>query len=229
MKANDPNSALDNHIKNALKSSGSGIQMVDWSEIEVLIRHEKSPIPIEINKRTALIAAAAAMGLILLFGIFKLVQYYSSQQKEEAEPPVPEQTSFNAIDTQKTSVAYDSSTVKADTIKVESSPIVEKKDSAAIIRKDTSSTKVKTPPKQNKKQNTTTSADTSSVKNIIAEPVVKDTVQPPPVQEIKIPTPVSIDSSGKKKSALNIFSKKKKQKAIKTDTPPAEIKSDSLK
>ena len=141
MKANDPNSALDNHIKNALKSSGSGIQMVDWSEIEVLIRHEKSPIPIEINKKTALIAAAAVTVLILLFGIVKLIQYYSSQPKEEAGPPVPEQTNFNAIDTQKTSIAYDSSAVKTDTVKVEPSLIIEKKDSVAIALKDITSFK----------------------------------------------------------------------------------------
>ncbi|TAL60695.1 MAG: hypothetical protein EPN85_06640 [Bacteroidetes bacterium] len=249
MKSTANNSSLDAFLKERLKSSDENFQPFDWSEVEVLLKHEKSSVPVRISKQNILIAAAAAGVLILAFSIFRLVQYYSTLPAATEVLTDSTQNSFSIIDTNKTA-SPDSAVHKADFSAIDSSAIAIKKkktDSIATpevapkVTQDSfgeSSVKkvndkeipsvVKTTPKQDKKKKQDTiqkavAPDTASAK------VIADTTSKPAPKEVVIETPSVPDTADKKLAAEGTGSKKKKSKAKKggLPSPPADQKTDT--
>ncbi len=250
MKSSPNHNQLDSFIQDALKSPDADLHPFDWSEIEVLLRHEQKSIPMMYrDKKLILISGGAVILLIGLLGIFKIVRYYSSLP-EEAETLIDStQNTFMAVDTQKTIIS-DSTSSMIDTVKIDSSRVSRNEEhktdsilaaSDAFLKKINEKQSadaakiiqsVRTPSeKQDEKQKHTKTqprpVDTSSGKISIEQLPAIDTASKQLIPEIKNDTPSSPpDSSNKRK-------KNKKQKnasadSSKTKTPP-EAKPDSLK
>lgn len=231
MKSAPTNSQLDTFIRNTLKSSDGNFQPVDWSEVEVLLKHEQKSISVGISKKNIFIAVAAAGILVLLVSIFKIIQHYSSLPGEPEILADSTQHTFNLIDNQSTAI-FDSVVLKADTSKIDSSSFANAKRnndsvSTLVVTDKEIYPVIKTTQKQGKKKKTDTMqnlvpVDTASVK------AVSDTVSTPPSKEIIIENPTVPDTITKKTSPENNGSKKKKSKSKKATPPPSDqIKSDT--
>ncbi|MEK6615580.1 MAG: hypothetical protein AABZ32_05650 [Bacteroidota bacterium] len=250
MKSSPSNIQLDTFIQDTLKSPDVDLHPFDWSEIEVLLRHEQKSISVGINKKSILIYAVAVIILIGTVGIFKIMRYYSSLP-EETETLIPStQNTFMAVDTQKT-MSSDSSVSMIDTVKIDSSRASRneehKADSILVasdiflknsINKQSADT-AKIIQKQDKKQKQNKPqpqfTDSSAGKTSIEQLPAIDTASKHLISEIKNALPVSPPDSSKFSEPTKKSKKNKKQKntsvdssKIKTESP-SEIKSDSLK
>lgn len=238
MNSSPTNNQFDNFVKDALKTPDADLRPVDWSEVEVLLRHEQEPISFKASKKTILTSLIAVVILLCAFGIFKIAQYYSSLPAEIQLPADSTENTFSIIDTQKTA-GSDSSDYKTDSAMIDSILLATKKykadSAAAVIAADTSSSKktndkqkeviVKTSQKEDKKNKTSTAnspVDTPSVKTIVSPP---DTAKTTTLPEIKPETLPSADTANKP-----ILPPKKNSKSKKGKLSPAEQpKTDSLK
>jgi hypothetical protein len=247
MKSAPDNSALDAFIKETLKASDSNLQPFDWSEVEVLLRHEKKSISVGVDKKTITYIGAGLVVLMILLGIFKIVQHYSSLPAEPETSTDSTQNTLNATDTVKTAApAVDSVLAKHDTVKIDTTHLVPvinipKPDSTKAIVAPVDTTtkgKVFVTPKQDKKKKPNTVKDTGATKkdSILPPAAPVDTTSTHPMQEIKIENPSpAVDTSTKNAPAPKSNSKNKKGKTKKGANPspnqlkPAEMKSDSLK
>lgn len=250
MKSAPTNSQLDNFIQNVLKAPDTDLHPFDWSEIEVLLRHEQKSIRKMTNKKSVLIFVAAIIIVIAAFGVFKLVDY-SSLPKEADMPVDSSQNTFMVIDTSK-AIIYDSTAILIDTVKIDSSSLADeehKTDSLLAssdallktIKDKQSSDAAKIIQKQDKKQKQnnakTTNPPADTAMKITPPPA--DTVKIIPPVEIKTETPLLVDTVNKNNSAPKKNSKSKKSKSQKADSPPPaqlpktespiETKPDSLK
>lgn len=234
MKSSQITSPLDNFVSGMLKNTDGNFQPFDWSEIEVLLKHEQRSIPVQVNKKTFLIVTAATCGMILLFSIVKVVQYYSSLPDEPVPITGPTQNTFSPIDTADVT-ALDTSTLNVGAGKVDSTAlfisIKRKSDSvSALVAADTAArikANVILPVaklKDKKKKTDTTQKIT--VSDTVAVKIVADTVSKPVAKEIIIETPAATDTASKKVSPENKGSKKKKTKLKKTMPSPNEQKTD---
>ena len=104
MKSPD-NSQLDTFIRETLKTSEHNLPSVDWSEVEVLLRHEQKSIPIKVSRKTILIAGGFAIIAIAALGVFKITQYYSSFPSENLPSADTLNNSLTVIDTEKITVS----------------------------------------------------------------------------------------------------------------------------
>ena len=244
MKTGQNNSQLDAFISGALKGTAENFQPFDWSELDVLLKHDQKPISLDVSKKTIFIGVGAVVALLLVFGIFKIAQHYSSLPAETGISVGSPQNSFNAIDTTN-HTAHDPALPKADTTKPDSTVIAASKpktDSVVSVVADTTSKKIKETaaitdrPKQKKekkKKADTVAADTSSVKSILPP----DTVSKVVPKEIIIEAPPAADTTHKNTPEQNMGPKKKKSKSKKAATPsagqpntaPPVAKPDSLK
>ena len=239
-----PNSStsLDTFIKEALKAPGIDLPLVDWSEVEVLIRHEQKSFSAGISKKTILLSAAVAVGLIIVFCMFMIVQHYSSLPPDPAAI-APSENTFVAADTQKAVVTHDSVAT------IDSSAFIaaakKKADSIttaiAFVSSDTTTLKkvneklpvVKDILKQDKKQKENSApnpsvTDSSGIKKNSVPVLSVDTSSAPPSQEIKISEErPAADTTGKNNNLPKKNSKGKKSKSEKT--VPPETKPDTLK
>jgi len=242
MKSSTDNSPLDKFIKDALKAPDANLPPVDWSEVEVLLKHEKKPISLKVDKRTITYSGAGAGALLLLFCIVKIVGHYSSMPAETETRADSSQSTFSVIDTVKTA-AMDSAIPK---------PTVSKSDTAGFTKNgqkidsvpanapaDTALTKkipVVQKPDKKKKQNPI--KDTAKKPEIVPPPVI-DTATLHPAQEIKIETHPAADTANKNAAAPKENSKRKRsifkkssgrsEKELPKSGTPAETKPDSLK
>ena len=241
MKPAPPSTALDAFIRDAIKSPGNDLPLVDWSEVEVLLRHEQKSFSIGIGKKTILLSAAVAVGLIIVFCMFMIVQHYSSLPPDPTAI-APSENTFIVTDTQKTVVTHDSVAT------IDSSAFIaaakKKADSiaalTAVIPADTTATKkinekqpaVKDIQKQDKKQkeNSTPNpfvTDSSAVKKNNVPVLSVDTASAPPSQEIKISEErPAADTAGKNNNLPKKNSKGKKSKQQKI--APPEMQPDTL-
>jgi len=245
MKSSPNNNQLDNFIQDALKSPDADLHPFDWSEIEVLLRHEQKSIRQLTDKKSILISAAVAIILIGAFGIFKIVRYYSSLPKEAETLIDSTQNTFMAVDTQKTII---SDSTMIDTVKIDSSALADQEHktdsllaaSAAFLKKinetqsaDTEKIIQKQDKKQKQNKTQPQPTDTSSEKISIEQLPAIDTASKQLIPEIKNDTPSSSPDSSKSSDSSKKSKKNKKQKntsadSSKTKTPP-EAKPDSLK
>lgn len=235
MKTSPSNNPLDNFIQNALKTPDVDLHPFDWSEIEVLLRHEQKSIRHLADKKTILLSAAAVIILLGAFGIFKVAHYYYSLPEETETRMDSTQNTFIAIDPQKTSIS-DSIVTMIDSVKIDSSLVLrdEKHKTDSILAASDAFLK-KIIQKQDKKQKQTTKTspvDTTIIKTTTETLPPVDTSKHP-TQEIKTNTPpVSADTSKtsdpSKKSKKNKKQKNTSADSSKTETPP-QTKPDSLK
>lgn len=252
MKSSANNSPLDNFIQETLKSPDTDLHPFDWSEIEVLLRHEQKSISAGARKKTILISSAAVIIVMGVFGIFKIIQHYSSLPAETETLIDPTQNTFSIIDTQK-NIADDSAVSMMDTAKIDSSRVAldeEHKTDSILAASDALLKNIKDKPsadaariiqKQDKKQkqnNTkTVNPPVDTAMKIITPPA--DTVKIIPPIEIKTEVPLLDDTVNKNNPAPKKNSKSKKSKSQKDGSPPptnlpksespAETKPDSLK
>ena len=246
MKSDPVNSPLDTFIKETLKASDTNLPPVDWSEVEVLLRHEQKSISVGVSKKTIIISASAVAVLILAFGIYKIAGYYSSlPPAEEEQLANPVQNTFNIVDTQKTVKREDSTVIpKTNIADIDSSAYKksEKKTDSVSVNPpaDTASVKkINDKQRQEKKKKQNTFQDSASLKTDTAKPLPADTATTHPVQEIKKESPAPLDTANKNIPTPKSNSKKKKSRSQKTAVPaaadqpktenPPELKSDSLK
>lgn len=125
MKSPPNNNPLDTFIRDTLKSPDVDLPPFDWSEIEMLLRHEPKSIPhinYARNKKPILISVAAVIILIGLFGIFKIASYYFSLPEKTETVIDSAKNTFTTADTQKNSNHYFSGS-ELDTVKIDSSSI----------------------------------------------------------------------------------------------------------
>ena len=218
MKSSPNNNQLDNFIQDALKSPDADLHPFDWSEIEVLLRHEQKSIRQLTDKKFILISAAAVILLIGLFGIFKIVRYYSSLPEEGETLIDSTQNTFMAVDTQKTIIS-DSTSSMIDTVKIDSSRVSRDEEhktdsilaaSDAFLKKineKQSADAAKIIQKQDKKQKHNKiqpqPADTSSGKISIEQLPAIDTASKQLIPEIKNDTPSSSPDSSKSPDSPN--------------------------
>ena len=234
MKTSPANSPLDGFIVDALKAPDTNLPAVEWSEVEVLLRHEQKSISVGVDRKTIFIGAAVAGILLLVFGIYKIASYYSSLPPDPAEETVaPAQNSFNVIDTHKVEVKDSITPPKTTVAAIDSSllpKIIKKIDSVAVPVSDTSFIKKLTDvQKQDKRKKRNALRD--SLKADLTKPLPADTATIPPIHEVtkEVPPPVVVpDTANKTAPAPKKNSKRKKNKSPKTDST-AVIKSDSLK
>ena len=238
MKPAPTSTALDAFIRDAIKSPGNDLPLVDWSEVEVLLRHEKKPISFNFNVDKKIIwgSSAALAIIVVVIIILKTVSFNSATTEETPSPPSdlsswPEAQQPAAVNTQKTDVVHDS--------------VVAKIDSSAFIAADTTAHKktndkesrvlevVKAVQKQDKKQKDNSVSNAPSIdssvikKNDFSIPTV-DTASAPPSQEIKISEErPAADTTGKTNATSKKNSKRKKSKPEKTVSPEAQL--DTLK
>lgn len=251
MKSAPDSTKLDAFIRETLKASDANLQPFDWSEVEVLLRHEQKSLPVEINKKTIIYFAAGLVALLLLFGIFKIVQHYSSLPPEPEPIQDSTQNLFNTVDAADTTRL--TTIQKADTIKIDSSAVVKTQlqiDSSGLAKSKKADSNLVAAPlmpdsawirkireKQDKKKKQNTPRDTAGTKKDTVAPRVIDTATAPrPAQEIKTETLPAADTSGKTTPAPKTAPKNKKGKAKKIaalPTPeqpkPEVIQPDSLK
>jgi hypothetical protein len=232
MKTAPDTSQLDIFIRNTLKSSDENFTPFDWSEVEVLLKHEQRSIPIEVNKKTIFTAAVVAGGLLVILGIFKIVQYYSSLPPEP-RTLIDTQSTFDAVDTSATAP----SVLNAAVPKIDSASffIAAKKraDSLATLGVVDTASKIKAEvlpvvkTKDKNKKADTTIADTATIR-ATPIPIIPEDTASNPFKETTIETPAIPDTAAKKTALQNSPSKKKKSKKAASAAPP-ETKPDSLK
>lgn len=228
---------LDIFIRETLKKVDEHFQPFDWSEVEVLLKHEPRAIPVQVSKKTMLVAAAAAGILILSVIIFQISQHYSSMP-DEAEPVIDStENTFNLLDTASTVIRDSAAILKANTSKADSIALViekRKADSLQAIAAEAMNEKyiapvINTVPKKDRRKKTDTtqksSADTISLKKDPGT-INIDTPPEPPALEIIREIPAAPDTTNKSQAPNN--TKKKKSKSRKSVPPTAETKSDSL-
>lgn len=243
MKSPSNNSALDAYIRETLKGYDEIFQPFDWSEVEVLLKHEQRSIPVEINKKTVVLIAVSAGVLILIFGIFKIVNYYSSLPAETSVSVDSTQNTFTLVDSLADSVQVPSG-IKTDSIRIDTpvvaimpvvdSTIVKNNQEPALSLPQQKKDKKK---KINSEQNETIADSASSSKIIHPEtPVTSDTISKPVIIENRMEVALPPDTTAKIQPTGKDTSKKKKSKAKNPVQPPAEqqatppvIQSDSLK
>jgi len=235
MKPASNSSPLDSFIRNSLKSADTNIPPFDWSEVEVLLKHEPRSMSVGASKKTILIAVAVAGVLLLTFGVFKIAEYYSNEAAETETSTDSTQNSFDLIDTANAAHAtlpphfpkIDSAAISLEKFKSDSIRAVIIADSIRKI--NIKEPVVKTIQKQDRKKRPDTTqkavADTTSPK---PNPIIPDTPPEPPVKEIIIETPLVPDTTTKN-SAPNNSSKKRRKSKNSVPPPPAETKPDSLK
>ena len=240
-----PSSApLDTFIKDALKADGADLPSVDWSEVEVLIRHEKKSFSVDINKKTIIRFSAGAVLLILVCSIIKIFQYSSSPEEPE-QSIAPEQNTFAVMDTEKAIITTDSASATTNTFNSDSFLITankKKADSAysAAMPADTASLKgikekqlsaiVKTTQKkENKKTKGSSLTDSAVEKKDNIPSLANDSLKTSSAKEIKTPgdSISSADTTNKKMPASKNKSKKKTKKTA--VAPVTETQPDSLK
>jgi hypothetical protein len=243
MKSSPDSSALDIFIRETLKAPDINLPPVDWSEVEVLLRHEQKSISIGVNRKHIVYSVAGVIVLLLVFGIFKIAQYYSSLPPETESLPDSTQNTFNAVDTVKPPVT-DFLTAKTDSVKPDSSgpaKNIKKSDSIHVaLPLDTASAKkIIAAQKTDKKKKQSSVKDTTASKTELPPSHLADSISAPPPPEPKTEIQIIADTVNKSVPVPQNNSKKKKAKTKKvsnppateqpTPIPPAEIKSDSLK
>lgn len=235
MESVSTNSELDNYIINTLKKNeGVDLQPIDWSEVDVLLYHEKKSVltGIKINKKTILVSAAIIIPAIILLGAVKIVLYYSSVNSKKIETPsAPASNSFTIIDSDKN--------ILTDSISKNSNPVDEKHRLDSIsgnVLTDTSPAPTTPKQEKRKKGNTispnpisddtaVTKTDTTKSSVITTEPA-----STPAVEENNSTSPSSVDTISKDNSSQKKSSKRKNRRSQKTtDSVPAQTKPDSLK
>ena len=244
MKSN--NNRLDNFIQDALKSPDSDLHPVDWSEVEVLLRHGQKSILGRANKKSILISAAAVIILIGVFGIFKIIQYYSSLPAETETRIDSTNSTFSIIDPPKV-IANESTSSMIDTVKFDStalSAVEHKTNSIPAVSDDflkktndkqTSAIANQNQNKKQKQNNVKSLADTSSVKTILESPPVDTALKHALQEEIKPDAPPPLPDTSKTSAPVKKSRKNKRQKNTSADSSrvktefPSETKPDSLK
>lgn len=226
------NSPLDAFLRDTLKNADDKFQPIDWSELEVLLKPEQRSIPeIPISKKNMLLAAAGIGVLIVLFGLFKLIQHHSSLPEEPQPTAGTIQNSFSMLDT--LSADPIDSTAQANTSGKDSTALTalekRKADSlAALVKADSAAramldivpvVKIK---EKKKKQDTTRKATTIDT---IAPPVAPDTALKPAPKEVLPAIPAASDTS-RKAPPENSGGKKKKSKSQKSPPLPTDPKTD---
>lgn len=221
-------SRLEAFLRETLKSADDKFQPFDWSELEVMLKPEQRTIAVPMNRKNMLVAGAAAGIFVIAFLIFKLTQYYSSLPAEPEQPVDTVQTTLSVLDTTTVS-APDSSAIRTDSIKVDSTAFFaaekRKADSLVALHMADSIAKIKVEVvpvvkvKDKKKKSDTTqkvnAVDTASVKP------PADTTSKPAPKEIAAP---AVADTAKKSTPENNGGKKKKTKSKKTTPPPADPK-----
>lgn len=210
MKSASDTFSLDNFIKEALKNPEPDLQPFDWSEITVLLRHEQKSISILENKRLILISGITAAFIVVSFGVFELIQYYTSLPDSTEKIAAPILNPIKKI--------TDSSASVIKTAKIGSAFVDDDTSSeVSILEPDTAQVKkiapvVKLVQKQEKKkkQDSVLSITETPVEKVPVEelPTV-DTSSKQPVQEIKNEAPSDIDTTHKK---FSLWPKKSKNK-----------------
>jgi len=250
MKSSPNNNKLHSFIQDALKSPDADLLPFDWSEIEVLLRHEQKSIHQLTDKKSILISVAAIIILISAFSIYKITSYYSSLPEETETLIDSTQNTFMVVDTQ-TTIINDSIVAMIDTVKIDSSSasrdeehktdsIIAASDAFLKTIKDKQSadaTKIIQKQDKKQKQNKTEpqSADSSSGKISIEQLPAIDTVSKLLVPEIKNDIPSSFSDSSKSSDPLKKSKKNKKQRNTSADSSkiknetPLKAKPDSLK
>lgn len=233
------NSELDKHIRETLKKDDTDLPPIDWSEIDVLLYHEKKSVltGIKINKKNIFIFSAVVVSIIILLGAVKIVSYYFSANSEKTESnsnPAP--NSFDVVDSNKN--------ILIDSISKNNNDLVNAKQQTDSIigNSPTNTTSVINTQKQEKRKKLNTisqspiNTDTAVTKTEATDlPVINtETISTPPIEENStIPTTIDTinkdNSSNKSNSLQKKIFRRKNRKAQKTDTLPGEIKPDSLK
>lgn len=229
MKSAPYDNKLDGFISDILKTSDENFQPFDWSEVEVLLKHEQRSIPLDINinRKHILISAAAAGVVILFFIVFKIASNYSSTSATPETTIDSTQNTFNLVDTPNTAVK---SAMQADTAKIDSLPIGlipaadSGKGAVPAAEKQTNSKEI-LPAVKKKKKDTTQSVTSDPIQSEPGSIVLDTSTVFAPKEDI-IANPVVPDTAGKK-STGEPQPKKKKSKPRK-DALPAEAKPDSL-
>ena len=249
------NSPLDSFFTDALKNSAAHPVIPDWSEVEVLLKREQKTIPIKMNRKSAVIVGSMLVVVLAGIGIFKLVKYYSSLPAEnEMVSDATQQTILTAVDTQKNispdtshpvtadinsseqeidSVAVAIQEKKADSLIADFKEKEKKrKDSIAEIKTTKDKTAAQKEPKKNEKKTKISSlAPTISDSDNSSGNILPPDTSGKNKNEMKIDSPVKVDSSKITPSPKN--KKGKKQKTTSPDsskvTSPSPVKSDSLR
>lgn len=77
---------LDIFLRNTLQAHDPSASPADWSEVEVLLKNERRPIAVKINRKIILLCAGAIALALAGFGIVKWAQHYSSLPSETEMP-----------------------------------------------------------------------------------------------------------------------------------------------
>lgn len=230
MKSPSNHSALDAFIRETLKASDDMLQPFDWSEVEVLLKHDQRSIPVEINKKTVLLMAASVGALILLFGIFKVVSHYSSLPADTSTPVDSTVNTFTLADTLGGSIPI-SVAIKGDSSLTDTLTTLQNTravDSSLVKKAEEPSnlSALPLPKKEKKKKNYSeqngTVADSANKTTPTSLPVITDTVSKPAVKESRIEIAPATDTITKKQSTEKNTSKKKKSKGKNTSQQPPE-------
>ncbi len=242
MKSPD-NSQLDNFIREALKTPEHNLPSVDWSEVEVLLKHETKSISLPEKKYLFLGAGA----IVFLAGIFFLVKFItspSSNSFNSADITVDTTTLLPSVDSglQKT-VALPADTIKTmDTItqiaKVAIADTISTTKPEQIAEGKTGEKKTE------EKKITSVEPEKTENKNTpisLLKPTISDTsfapenILPPDTAGKSNSTAIKIDSSVFVDSPVFIESSKvdtlKKNKKGKKEKPPvdtAKVKTETL-
>ena len=244
MKPSNDNSQLDSFIVNTLKTPENNLPSVDWSEVEVLLKHESKQITLP-SKKYIFIGTGA---LVLLTGIFFLVKFIitsspttsvnedisadtislaptadTSFAQKTVEVPAPDTVKPIDTTTQIVQVAPIDSAPKVDTEKIVKEKPVEKKAAEKKI--------VAIEPKKTEKKNKVSSL-APNISDIGESPeniLPPDTAGKNKTAPTKIETSLSADTSKTSVGKKNKKNKKGKVTADSSGIKPQPAKSDSLK
>jgi hypothetical protein len=235
-----PDNSLDRFICNALKSDGGENLSVDWSEVEVLLRHEQKQVSLP-NPKYFLIGGGAVALIAVIFLLIKLAEssHNSTQEKNISADTatvistpdstvnispvtsVPADTAKNTGTINQISNVPAKDTARPAFLPAEKTAEKKKTDSAEAVNKE--------PVKPVKKKNKLSSLAPDTLKREEAP----ESILPPEVpenksEEIKNNPPINPDTV--KTPSPKKTGKSKKGK-VKADTTPSlsPAKADSLK
>lgn len=230
MKSAPTNSRLDSFLSETLKGSPENFQPYDWSEVEVLLKHERPPIPITVDKKTIRAGAVAAGVIILCVVIYSISRHYASLPAETETQADTVQNTFSLIDTVRTAAPVPDA-LRADTTKKDSGKSVIAAGGIVPVQpaeKEISPAEKKAVNPAQKKRSDTLQTPASELPVLNPKPVpFQEDTASNPFKETAVETPVVPDTASRKPTPENNTPKKKKSKAKSTEPPPAEPKNDA--
>lgn len=237
-------SRLDNYIRETLKTPEQNLPVVDWSEVDVLLKHETKSIALP-DKKYLFIGAG---GVVFIIGIFFLVKLIASRTSSSEKEIISADT-ISSIMPKDDTVALTSSVSPAphDTIKIadtasKTANVVSPVDSSSIKiaevktseKKNTEQKAVVAEQKKPEKKNSKISSLAPTISDAALTP---ENIIPPDTAGKNKPEPIKINSAAPADSSKVLPEKKNKKNKkgkssadsskVKTQTPP--VKSDSLK